>query len=161
MGRAEIVSVYLPSQLECIHYNFLRDGRYSERGWACTPHPHQVGLIFQSWWDGMYASECQLVYTLHSTILYNSFFTVQRNTLPRDWWKSILKPHWLFLAETVSPAYTFMFLLLPHILAIGLTVHLTKRHCSEMKRHFPFSIYISLTPKVFVFFTKIIQVFSK
>jgi hypothetical protein len=28
--------VYLPSQLERAH-NFARDGRYSERGWACTP----------------------------------------------------------------------------------------------------------------------------
>jgi hypothetical protein len=22
-----------------VHFNFVRDGNYSERGWACTPHP--------------------------------------------------------------------------------------------------------------------------
>ncbi len=31
--------------------NFVRDGRYIERGWACTPHPHQPGIIFPSWWN--------------------------------------------------------------------------------------------------------------
>jgi hypothetical protein len=27
------------------NYNFVCDGRYRKRGWACTP-PHQAGLIF-------------------------------------------------------------------------------------------------------------------
>ncbi len=27
------------------------NGRYSERGWACTPPTHQPGLIFPSWWN--------------------------------------------------------------------------------------------------------------
>jgi hypothetical protein len=26
-------------------------GIYSERGWACTPHPDQAGLIFPPWWN--------------------------------------------------------------------------------------------------------------
>ncbi len=30
-GRVEIGEVYLPSQLERTHYNFVRDGRYFER----------------------------------------------------------------------------------------------------------------------------------
>ncbi len=51
-GRVEIWGLYLPSQLErTVHHNFVRDGRYSERGWACIPHPHQPGLIFPSWWN--------------------------------------------------------------------------------------------------------------
>ncbi len=29
------------------------DGKCNERGWACTPHPHQPGLIYPH--DGMYA----------------------------------------------------------------------------------------------------------
>ncbi len=36
-GRVEIGEVYLPCQLERTLYNFVRDGRYSERGWACKP----------------------------------------------------------------------------------------------------------------------------
>ncbi len=34
-----------------VHCNFVRDCNYSERGWAYTPHPHQPGLIFPSWWN--------------------------------------------------------------------------------------------------------------
>jgi hypothetical protein len=33
-GRDEIGGVYLPSQLRSVHYNFVLDGRYSERGWV-------------------------------------------------------------------------------------------------------------------------------
>jgi hypothetical protein len=35
--------------LSCsVHCNFVRVGNYSERGWACTSHPHHPGLIFPS-----------------------------------------------------------------------------------------------------------------
>ncbi len=44
-GRVEIGGVYKSSQRTS---NFVRDGRYSERGWECTPHPHQPGQIFPS-----------------------------------------------------------------------------------------------------------------
>ncbi len=37
-----------------LHHNFVHDGRYSERGWACTPHPHQPGLLFPSRWSIQY-----------------------------------------------------------------------------------------------------------
>ncbi len=37
-GRVEIEGVYR-SLSWCAHYNFVRDVRYSERGWACTPPP--------------------------------------------------------------------------------------------------------------------------
>ncbi len=50
-SRDEIGGVYLPSQPDCT-LNFVRDGKCSERGWACTPHPDQPGLIFPSWWIG-------------------------------------------------------------------------------------------------------------
>jgi hypothetical protein len=29
-----------------VHCNFVLDGKQSKRVWACTPHPHQPGLIF-------------------------------------------------------------------------------------------------------------------
>ncbi len=31
-----------------VHWNFTGEGKYNERGWACTPHPHQPGLILPS-----------------------------------------------------------------------------------------------------------------
>jgi hypothetical protein len=31
-----------------VHHNFVRDGRYSKSGWACTLPPHQPGIIFLS-----------------------------------------------------------------------------------------------------------------
>ncbi len=49
----------MPSQLEpsFIHgwsvytETYVRDGKWSERGRACTPHPHQPGITFPSWWN--------------------------------------------------------------------------------------------------------------
>ncbi len=46
-GRVEIGGVSLPLSWS-VQHNFVRDGRYSERS---TPHPHQAGLIFPSWWN--------------------------------------------------------------------------------------------------------------
>ncbi len=40
MGGVEIEGVYLPSFSWCVHHSFERDGRYCERGLACTPHPN-------------------------------------------------------------------------------------------------------------------------
>ncbi len=34
-----------------VYHNFARDGRQSERGRACIPHPHQAGRILPSWWN--------------------------------------------------------------------------------------------------------------
>ncbi len=45
-GRDEVGGVDLPSQLE---RTLQHGGKCSERGWACTPHHHQPGLIFPSW----------------------------------------------------------------------------------------------------------------
>ncbi len=45
--RVEKGGVYLPLSWS-VHRNFVYDVRYSERGWACTPNPHQLGLIFPS-----------------------------------------------------------------------------------------------------------------
>jgi hypothetical protein len=43
--------VYLPTQLERTLqlYWWWTDGNCSGGGWACTPHPHQIGLILPSW----------------------------------------------------------------------------------------------------------------
>ncbi len=42
--------MYVPIQLErTVHCNFTGDGKFNERGWACTPHPHQPRLILPSW----------------------------------------------------------------------------------------------------------------
>ncbi len=49
--RDETGLVYLPTQLERIHYNFTGDGKCNERGWACTPHTYQPGLILPSRWN--------------------------------------------------------------------------------------------------------------
>ncbi len=49
--RDEKGLAYLPTQLKRIHCNFTGDGKCKERGWACTPHPHQPGLILPSWWN--------------------------------------------------------------------------------------------------------------
>ncbi len=34
-----------------VHCNFTGDGKCNERGWACTLHPYQPGLILPSWWN--------------------------------------------------------------------------------------------------------------
>ncbi len=31
-----------------VHCNFTGEGKCNERGWACTPHPHQPGQILPS-----------------------------------------------------------------------------------------------------------------
>ncbi len=47
-GRDEIRGVYLSAQLQRT-LQLWRVGNYSEKGWACTSHPHQPGLIFPPW----------------------------------------------------------------------------------------------------------------
>ncbi len=32
-----------------VHCNFTGEGKCNERGWACSPHPHQPGQILPSW----------------------------------------------------------------------------------------------------------------
>ena len=41
---------FSPAFLCSVHHNFVRDGIdiVKESAWACTPHPHQAGLIFPS-----------------------------------------------------------------------------------------------------------------
>jgi hypothetical protein len=54
--RTEYISLQEMKQGQCIcplswsvHCNFIGDGKCNERGWACTPHPHQPRLILPSW----------------------------------------------------------------------------------------------------------------
>ncbi len=43
-GRIEIGGVYCICPFSwSLHHDFVRDGRYSEKGWACTPHPPSPG----------------------------------------------------------------------------------------------------------------------
>jgi hypothetical protein len=45
-GKGEIGGEYCICPLSWNeHHNFVCDGRYSKRGWACTPLLHQPGLI--------------------------------------------------------------------------------------------------------------------
>jgi hypothetical protein len=54
--REEMGGVYLTSQLDRT-YNFVRDGRYSGRGWVCSASPpsparlifHHVGMYSKKW----------------------------------------------------------------------------------------------------------------
>ncbi len=49
-GRDEIGWCICPLSWR-VHCNFACDCTSSRRGWACTPHPHQPGLIFPSGWN--------------------------------------------------------------------------------------------------------------
>ncbi len=50
LTRDETGSVYSICPLSwSVHCNFTGDGKCNERGWACTPHPHQARLILPSW----------------------------------------------------------------------------------------------------------------
>ncbi len=56
----------------------------SERGWACTPHPHQPGLIFPSWWNIRQKSAIATLCVLcaqHCKLKY--VYSVQRVEQPR------------------------------------------------------------------------------
>ena len=49
-GRVDkIGGVHLPSLLERTPCNFVRDGKYSDRGRASIRSHHQPGIIFPSW----------------------------------------------------------------------------------------------------------------
>ncbi len=43
--------VYICTLSWSVHHSFVRDGRYTERGWTCTHHPHQTGLNLLSRWN--------------------------------------------------------------------------------------------------------------
>ncbi len=49
-ARVEIGEFICPVSWS-VYHNFVHDGRYSERGWACTNHTDQPGLIFLPWWN--------------------------------------------------------------------------------------------------------------
>ncbi len=51
--RTTFWATLLPYELRCtrrVYHNFVHDGRYSEREWACNPHSHQSGLFFPLCW---------------------------------------------------------------------------------------------------------------
>ncbi len=59
-----------------VHCNFTGDGKCNERGWACTPHPHQPGASLPSWWNvrqkAAVATLCTLWYELY-TEMYRDY----------------------------------------------------------------------------------------
>ncbi len=46
-----------------VHHNFVNDGKQSERGWACTPHPHQPWQ-----YEGIYARKCPFPLCVYSVV---------------------------------------------------------------------------------------------
>ncbi len=64
-GRVEIRGVYLPSQIG-VHQNFWCDGRYSERGWACTSTLTRQSYFYHH--DGMYARKWPLPFCVYSVV---------------------------------------------------------------------------------------------
>ncbi len=48
IGRDETGFQYICPLSWSVHCNFTGEGKCNERGWACTPHPHQPGLILPS-----------------------------------------------------------------------------------------------------------------
>ncbi len=49
-----------------VHCNFTGDGKCNGRGWACTPHPYQPGLILPSWWNVRQKADVTTLCTLWS-----------------------------------------------------------------------------------------------
>jgi hypothetical protein len=47
IGRDETGQCICPLSWS-VHCNFTGEGKCNERGWACTPHPHQPELILPS-----------------------------------------------------------------------------------------------------------------
>ncbi len=85
--RDETGSVCLP---QCplswsVHCNFTGEGKCNERGWACTPHPHQPGLIYPHHW--MYASKqrLELCVLCASTILLLILVAFNRRGKVHHW----------------------------------------------------------------------------
>ncbi len=67
----EYISIQEMKQGQCIcplswsvHCNFTGDGKCNERGWACTPHPHQPSLILPSWLNVRQKAEVTTLCTL-------------------------------------------------------------------------------------------------
>jgi hypothetical protein len=68
-GRVEVGECICPLSWS-IHQNFVHDGKYSERGWACTPPPPtrtSLGKFFKFFHhDGMYARKWPLPLCVYS-----------------------------------------------------------------------------------------------
>jgi hypothetical protein len=76
-----------------VHHNFVRDGRYSERGWACTPTPSTALDNFSVMVERQESGRCHSVYSvfyllyLLEFILYArvyAMFTITQNNLLQD-----------------------------------------------------------------------------
>ncbi len=68
--RDETGLVHLPTRWS-VHCNFTGDGKCNERGWACTTHPYQPGLILPSWWKVRQKAAVATLCTLCAVLLYS------------------------------------------------------------------------------------------
>jgi len=86
-GRDVIGGVYSICPLSwSVHCKFVCDGKYNERRWACTPHPHQPGLNFPSLMDAV-ATLCVLC----TKVWRLTLFTGQ--IFKKLWWKPLKPAH--------------------------------------------------------------------
>ncbi len=84
LGESHPQSTYFPSPLSwSVHCNFTGDGKCNERGWACTPHPHQPGLILPSWLNVRQKAAVATLCTLWSHLRANLFNGVFSLKYPR------------------------------------------------------------------------------
>jgi hypothetical protein len=56
-----------------VHCNFVRDGKYSENGWASSPPPSSPAWANFSYLDGMYARKRPLPLCVYSVCLTTDF----------------------------------------------------------------------------------------
>ncbi len=77
-----------------VHCNFTGDGKCKERGWACTPHPHQPRLILPSslnvrqkaavatlctLWSGPNIAKIEIVIFLNREVRIISYHSIGRD----------------------------------------------------------------------------------
>ncbi len=85
-----------------VHCNFTGDGKCNERGLACTPHPHQPGLILPSWWNvrqkAAVATLCTLwLYLSRAVLLCPALYSLQceGGPVPAIVAGSVNMQHWM------------------------------------------------------------------
>jgi hypothetical protein len=64
-----------------VHCNFTGDGKCNERGWACTPNPHQSRLILPSRLNVRRKADVTTLCTLWYTSSTSILLALERNTL--------------------------------------------------------------------------------
>jgi hypothetical protein len=119
----EYISLQEMKQGQCIcplswsvHCNFTGDGKCNERGWACTPHPHQARLVLHSWLNVCQKADVTTLCTLWFVLcrhlspktggLHNAHLDAQSASIPRVRECMTSRPNWD--SPTPSPASEWM-----------------------------------------------------